>query len=62
MLLRPETHSLSQRSRIAEGFREVLEGECSGSEKESDFADFADEDGMDYAPGECSDWPEKEWD
>ena len=62
MLLRPETHSLSQRSRIAEGFKDVLEGECSGSEEEGDFADFTDKDGTDYEPEECSDWPEKEWD
>ena len=60
MLLRPETHSLSQRSRIAEGFKQIIEGECVGSEEESDFADFADETA--YEPGECSDWHEKEWD
>ena len=65
MLLRPETHSLSQRSRIAEGFKEILEGECSGSDEEneeSEFAGFSDEDNRNYEPGECSDWPEKEWD
>ena len=63
MLLRPETHSLTQRSRIAEGFKEILEGACgSGSEEESDFAELADEDETAYEPGECSEWPEKEWD
>ena len=51
MLLRPETHSLSQRSRIAEAFKEILEGECLGSDGDDN-----------YEPGECSDWPEKEWD
>ena len=65
MLLRPETHSLSQRSRIAEGFKEILEGECSGSDEgdnESEFAEFLDEDNGDYEPGEVLDWLEKEWD
>ena len=65
MLLRPETHSLSQRSRIAVGFKEILEGDCMGSDEEdeeSEFAGFSDENNTDYEPGECSDWPEKEWD
>ena len=62
MLLRPETHSLSQRSRIAEGFKQVLEDECSGSKEESGFADATDEEGADYEPEEACYWPQQEWD
>ena len=64
MLLRPETHSLSQRLRIAEGFKEILEGDGSGDDRGIEFAEGEDknEDGIGYEPGEVLDWLEKEWD
>ena len=62
MLLRPETHSLSQRFRIAEGFKEVLEGDGCGDDQGIEFAEGEEEErGRADETEEALDWLEKEW-